>query len=131
MAIKRRLSRRIHKSVQSGARKYARQMGEIALAWNALQDGLFILFWIVSTNRRQQEYPIAHAIWHSFQSDKAQREMLLAVASANPLLPRKLVDHLKWLVKLTTDLSAYRNAVLHTPVKFAAGISGYVEAIPQ
>jgi hypothetical protein len=126
-----RLSRRLHKPIQSAARKHARQIGEIALAWNLLQDALFVLFWVVATQSRHEEHSKAHAIWHSFQSDKAQRDMLLATARADQRIPKKLLDHIKWVVECTGKLAPFRNDAIHTPVKFAVFQGGKVVPIPQ
>jgi len=117
---RRRLSRRLHKTIQSAARRHARQIGEIVLAWNLLQDTLFVLFWVVVTHSRHEEHEKALAIWHSFQNDKSQRDMLLATARADKRLPKKLLAHLKWIVDRSTDLSVARNIAVHTPVKFAS-----------
>jgi len=127
---KRKLSRRVPKLIQSSARKHARQIGEIALAWNALQDALFVLFWAIATENRYEDYHKAHAIWHTLQSDRLQRELLMAVANANLNLPKRLVGHLKWVVERTAKLSEFRNDAIHTPVRFVPLTSGQAIPIP-
>jgi hypothetical protein len=128
---KRRLSRRIPKSIQFAVRKHARQIGEIALAWNALQDALFVIFWTTATENRDDDYSIAYAIWHTFQSDRSQRELLMAVATANAKLPKGLVGHLKWAVDRASELSTFRNDAVHTPVRFIPISGGQPIPIPD
>lgn len=132
---KHNLSRRIPKEFQSAARKHARQIGEVALAWNHLQDALFNLFWVFTTEGTQKNkrdrWPISHAIWHSFQSDKAQREMLLVVVKADARVPQKLRGQIKWIVDHTKKLGTFRNDAVHTPIKFALWPSGDVDTLPQ
>jgi|SRR5712691_2980420 len=125
------LSRRIPKEIQAAARKHARHIGEIVLAWTALQDSLFCLFWIVSTDHRYEDYPKSYAIWHMFQSDKSQRNMILEVARANTKLPKKLLAHIKWAVARTEDLSSFRNDAVHTPIKIRPYSSSPTVLVPM
>lgn len=119
-----KLSRRIPPGFQAAARKYARQIGEIALAWNHLQDALFTVFFALTTDGsiedRHRKHWLSHGIWHSFQSDKAQREMLLELAKKHPGVSPAFFERLKWAVDRTAELGAYRNAVVHTPVKYVS-----------
>jgi len=129
--VHRRLSRRLSKPIQSAARKHACQIGEITLAWNLLQDGLFVLFWAIASDQRHGELSKAQAVWHSHRNDKAQRDLLLAVALSDSDLPKKLQMNLKWLVDRTNELASQRNDAIHTPVKFANFQDGLVIPIPQ
>jgi hypothetical protein len=74
---------------------------------------------VVATHSRHEEYEKAHAIWHSLQSDKAQREVLIATARADRRLPKKLVDHIKWITDRAGELATARNVAIHTPANFA------------
>jgi hypothetical protein len=101
-------------------KKHARHAGEIIWCWNLLNDHLFGIFvttlGLLGTKRAHE---IGHAVWNSFQSDKAQREMLLDVAKAAfPPIPgvraeRRELAAIKWLVKQTENLSKHRNDVAH------------------
>jgi hypothetical protein len=122
---RRKLSRRRPKEFRVAAGKHARQIGEIALAWNALQHSFFVLFYKILN-----DYPRAHAIWHSLKSDRAQREMLLSVAIVSDRLPKSLIGHLAWAVRSATKLSEFRNIVIHTPVMYLDS-SGRVLTVPN
>jgi hypothetical protein len=96
--------------------RYARQVGEILYAWNELQSALFGVFWGLTETNDTHSHEIALAIWHSFQSDRAQREMLLAVAEAK-LPPRsRAITSIRWLKRATDELAIYRNDAAHTPI---------------
>jgi hypothetical protein len=59
---------------------HALAIGRIAIAWNEFQDHLGELFAILFGQRRY-----AHALraWQSLENDRAQRELLRAVALEN------------------------------------------------
>ena len=90
-----------------------------------------MLFWAITSDRRHAEHAKAQAIWHSHRSDKAQRDMLLAVALSDGQLPKKFQANVKWLVERANELAIQRNDAIHTPVKFANFQGGLVVPIPQ
>ena len=119
-------SRTIPAILRDPVKKHARHAGEILWCWNLLNDRLF---WIFVCTLEQMSWPrsheVAHAIWNSFQSDKAQRDMLLEVAKAT--FSQKLIMDpptlewvaIKWLVDRTNELSKHRNDAAHVPIVFS------------
>jgi len=79
--------------------RHARRVGEIIFAWNELQSALFGLFWGLTDGNGRNSNEIALAIWHSFQSEKAQREMLLSFARAQLLPASRALTSIRWLVR--------------------------------
>lgn len=124
------VSRRIPKKIQRAVSKHARQIGEIAFSWNLLQDAFFELFWIVTTEHKPEKHPMVHAIWHSIQSDKTQREMLRDAAMAHDSLSVRYVGNIKWAIKKAAKLSEFRNDAVHTAVRFTIS-AGRTIPIPQ
>lgn len=98
-------------------RPYALEIGKLALAWNRLQEHLALLF---STALGSGDtILLAYRVWHSSQSDRAQREMLRAAAEVTfdkeePPWPRALQDTL-WLLDKAQSLADQRNDALHSP----------------
>lgn len=58
--------------------QYARQLGEVAFAWNSAHAKLFRLFGVIVTDF---DWEAAQALWHSHGSDRLQRVMFEAVIS--------------------------------------------------
>jgi hypothetical protein len=85
--------------------RHARQVGHLVIAWNRLQSSLFHLFsqLVAPTN-----HELAHGIWHCIQSDKTQREMLVAAAKAALGKDPKMREHVEWIAKKAGELSPYR-----------------------
>jgi hypothetical protein len=114
-------ARRPDSRIRKAAQQHARQIGEIAIASNFLHGGLFRLFWTV-LDKRDVGYQMAHAIWHSHTTDRAQRELLLSIATTafhdKRRVPRILAN-IRWLIDRAGALSTYRNDAIHTPVRFA------------
>jgi hypothetical protein len=110
-----RYNRRLSKESRFTVHAWAKQTAETLWAWNSLQAQLFHLFCELLADTSTEA---AYAIWHMFQSDKNQREMLLAVAeTAFPTGSRKL-KQLAWLVASINRISPFRNAVVHTASYF-------------
>jgi len=108
--------RRTPSKVHSQAiRLHARHTGEIVIAWNALQSSLFMLFAGLFGDIHKQHF--AHKIWHTIQSDKTQRELLLNAAEAifGVRCPALLAD-IKWGLDRASQLSPYRNDAAHTAI---------------
>ena len=119
-----RYSRRIPFQISGAVKTHARQCGEISFVWNLLQDAFFHMFWGVVGDYRGDRHDMAHALWHSIQSDKTQREMLRDAAESRPDLPPELVGHIKWAVRMAEKLATFRNDAIHTPVRFAVVPTG-------
>jgi hypothetical protein len=92
--------------------RHALQVGEIIFAWNELQSALFGLFWGLTETNGPKSNEIALAIWHSFQSERAQRDMLLSVARAQLPPTSRSLTSIRWLVRAADDLGLLRNVPL-------------------
>jgi len=103
-------------------RPYVTALGQLALAWNDLQESLGALFWTVMMERPPQPGDMIFRaplwIWHSLRSDLAQREMLrAAVNHSNSDWGRSdFLKDINWLIKAATDLSHARNDAIHSPL---------------
>jgi hypothetical protein len=85
-----------------GRERHIKRMGEIVWHANQLQSGLFKVFWSILGTEKQG---LALAIWHSFKSDAAQREMLEAVAASELPAKSRELKALKWICRQATYLS--------------------------
>lgn len=74
-------------------------------------------------------YPVAYAIWHMFQSDKSQREMVLAVAAAIYPPRSLLLKQIRWLLRMADKIAPYRNAAVHVPTYFVEYLPGRANAL--
>jgi hypothetical protein len=91
-------------------KRHARQTGEVTWAWNLLHAGFFHIFSaLVSPSNKK----LASAVWHSIQSDKAQREMALASAEAILAPGTRVLANIKWLKQKADLLSPFRNDAAH------------------
>jgi hypothetical protein len=101
---------------------YATALGQVAMAWNDLQENLKGLFWTLSMNGPPQEGDsINYAplfVWGSLQSDRQQRGLLKALVKhssvdwGRPNLP----DDAEWLIKEVDDVESARNDCVHSPL---------------
>ena len=96
---------------------YVTAIGQAALAWNALHEGLGILFWALNGRIAKQR---PQAIWNSTDNDVAKRKLLAAVAMTltnNHLaLYPKMEDDLGWLLDRTNAVGKARNDAVHSPL---------------
>ena len=98
-------------------------VGEVAFHWNLLHERLGELFGLIVGTTRA----IGMAVWYSIQSDRGQREMLLAALRAiEPerleKFPKAAAD-MKWLANYVTEtLADRRNAAIHAPCEAQMGV---------
>lgn len=90
--------------------EYAKELGYVTWAWNALHADLADLFFVVSG---LPDAATARAIWYSQKSDKGAREMLEAVASARLKGHTNLLTELGWFLDEIGKTSAFRNDAFH------------------
>jgi hypothetical protein len=87
-----------------------RDIGHAAYLWNRIQEAWFLIFTCLL-----KDVPLsaAEAIFRQFDSDRAQRELVLAVADA--MLDAKDPKRVRigQLCAKTNDESGYRNSLLH------------------
>jgi hypothetical protein len=105
----------------SGAafRPYALAIGQMALAWNDLQERLSLLFDQVLG---MPGHNASLKIWHSTTQDRAAREMLKAILDEVPLrwlrgFPNAQ-DDIEWVLAKTENLENERNNIIHAPLIF-------------
>ncbi len=109
--------------------QYAKALGELSLAWNDLHEMLGNLFW-VSLGIPNGVMPLD--VWHSSNSDRAQRDMLKAIAESHAIggdLTKTAKIEILWVLKRAISLEDTRNNALHSPV-FQSG-NDPVEAAHQ
>ena len=111
-------ARQIAPQFRAVTARHARHIGEIAWAWNSLQANLFGIFAAIVS---PENLPLAHGLWHLIQSDKTQREMVIAAAQAG-VADKRMRDSIEWVCKQAERLSPHRNDAAHTPmaVEFTA-----------
>lgn len=87
------------------------KVGEITWAWNRLQAAFaWIFIGFVSTKENQ----VGRVIWNAIASDKAQRDILLALCKDK--LNKAQYAEICWAVDQANKLSSYRNAFIHSPM---------------
>ena len=101
---------------------YVAALGQLALAWNDLQESLRGLYWTLSMQGFPQagdfvNYAPLH-VWSSIPSDRQQRGMLKAlVENIPPYWGReKLAEDVCWLIEKATALEQARNDCVHSPL---------------
>lgn len=111
--------RRLMHGSRASIKQYAALTAEMLWAWNRLNSTLLDLFrFLLNAQGADVTEEAANAIWHAFQSDKAQRDMLRAVADAT-LPPRSTkLKQIRWIINSINRIAPYRNAVIHVPVIF-------------
>jgi hypothetical protein len=103
---------------------YLHKLALLLLAWNDLHQELSQLFAVLSASDE------AYNIWHSTDSDSAQRKMLRKVINSGVnRLPRAKQEGPKWakrakcdiedlLNQIDTAMRGQRNDVIHSPYQF-------------
>ena len=122
-----KVNRRVPGLFQATYRRHAIHVGEIAVAWNALQSGLFQVFWALVS---PDNHAVAFGLWHCIQSDKTQREMLLAVAKA-ALSEGRMRRNVEWMCAKAELISPHRNDAAHTPISVYFGSTAGFSVIPN
>lgn len=114
--------RRSRRYTSAEFKPYVTALGQLALAWNDLQEHLASLFWTVMMDGPPREgdtynYKALWA-WHAIKSDRSQRAMLKGVVSHLPSdwgRP-KLQEDVKWLLDRAEELEDWRNDAIHSPL---------------
>jgi hypothetical protein len=104
------IQRSLNGPSRSAMKRHARQTGEIMWAWNLLHAGFFHIFAAIVS---PSNHKAALAVWHSVQSDKAQREMAVAAAKSALPVESRLLKNIEWVGKRAEDLSHFRNDAAH------------------
>ncbi len=93
--------------------KHLAYIGEVAWRWNCVCVNLMLVF---SHLVDPKDYSIGRGIWLALASDKAQREVLEALAKARLKRNPRTLKNILWAIDQVGKLSGYRNAVIHAPV---------------
>jgi hypothetical protein len=110
---------------------YFTALGEVAHAWNHLQEEFAHLFCIVAG----LDNSMGSAIWHSLVSDRAQREMVRAavnVAASDEDWVKKFPQvrgDIEWALDKADCIAERRNRAIHAPCSVGIG-AGDFEIIP-
>jgi hypothetical protein len=93
---------------------HALAIGRIVIAWNEFQEDLGLIF---ARLFHRTDYRSALAAWHALENDRAQREMLRAVAKLKLGSESKAFRETNWLLEQAhQQLSNQRNFGIHTPL---------------
>jgi hypothetical protein len=107
---------------------HASAIGKIVIAWNQFQETLGETFGrFMGTSGYKQ----ALAAWQSLQNDRAQREMLRAVAAVTLDEKSRCYQEINWALKWADrHLSGWRNLGIHTPVALFTDLDGITKMVP-
>lgn len=99
-------------------RDYTRRVGEVVWAWNELHEAFALTFCKLVD---PENFLMGMTLWVTLTSDSTQRSALEAAISASwsRVLGKRERAALRWALKQTTELSQYRNDVVH-------GITGWL-----
>jgi hypothetical protein len=102
-------------------RPYVTALGQLALAWNDLQESLAALFWTLMNPSPMAgdivNYTPLH-VWASIKSDRTQRDMLKAISKHPPAFWNRseIETEIGWLVDRASELENLRNDAIHSPL---------------
>lgn len=112
-----KVPRRTSARVRKAASPYTRPLGELVWAANGLHSAFQFLFH--ATLRHESVSVVAaKAMWFSFKSDAAAREMLGAVIDAQLNPESEFYRETKWALHVANFLTGRRNDFVHTPMAF-------------
>ncbi len=106
-------------------------VGKCVYEWNQLHESMGLLLSRIVAPNEPWSKPLL-AMWNSLQSDRAQREMLLAASNAT--FPKKAErktspcprEDIAWLVNKTNHLSDDRNNIVHAPLTVLSQAEGKI-----
>lgn len=105
-------------------RPYVTALGQLALAWNDLQESLAGLFWTAMLSGPPQAGDFVDyrplRIWHAIRSDRSQKDMLRAILVHYRVDWKRptFIDDVKWLLGAAEGLENARNDAIHSPLFF-------------
>ena len=108
--------RRLPEPFEATVKKYSAQVGEVIWAWNYCHAALANLFYVIVS---PQNLMLGHAIWHTSQSDAAQREFLLASAKVSLAKKPRMLAKIEWAKQNADKLSVFRNDTAHLATSFS------------
>lgn len=120
------LNRDMPRPFKPAIKKHAKEIGEIAWAWNGLQAQFLSIFSMLVDKTTLTP---GINIWHVVLSDKTQRDMLIAVAKARLPDDNPILQEILWTCSKAGELSGYRNAFVHAPIVYMAKGKGYTAVV--
>jgi hypothetical protein len=125
----RTISRRVPSAQRPIIKRHSQHVGEITIAWNWVNASLMAVF---ETLVNKSKVDVGITIWHFFQSDKQQRELLRAIAGVTLPPKSRILKSIEWLVDSLNDISTYRNDAVHAAISFhSPENSGRLELLPD
>jgi hypothetical protein len=119
---------RPRKNRQRPTDEHALAIGRIAISWNEFQESLAELFARLFGKRRWRH---ALAAWQALSNDRAQRDMLRAVAEARFGTDSRASQEVGWLVdQAHQHLSDGRNTGIHMPLMVLRDLNDIVSILP-
>jgi hypothetical protein len=107
---------------------HERAIGKIVIAWNEFQQELAQLFGSLFGRRG---WPLALTAWHALDNDRAQRNMLRAVARVKLGPNDPLLVEIEWLINSSNHIADQRNIGIHMPVMKFTDLNGTFQVLPQ
>jgi hypothetical protein len=110
------------KELREAFAPYAESIGYLVYAWNELHDRLCQMFQIMVQSPSPQ---LAGAVWHSTDSDYAQRKMLRAAVEKTTRVNKSQRGDILWaLNKIDATLRHGRNDAIHAPLAIYHAMAG-------
>jgi hypothetical protein len=105
-----------HKFSERGYAPYTKAIGEVALAWNDLNEQMSVLFSCLMGGGQMGR---ALALWHAPTTDRPKRLLLFAAAQFPAPEQKKiarLFDDVKWITDRAQEFEDARNNAVHSPL---------------
>lgn len=107
--------RQLPQELSDAVNEFAAPVGQVMWAWNYCHSSFGRLF---STIASPTNLRIGHALWHALQSDRAQRQLLLAAAKAALYANKPMLRQVEWAAKSADSLATIRNDAAHVATAF-------------
>jgi hypothetical protein len=114
--------RQLAKEFRKPIRAFAAPAGQVVWASNYCHSALHGLFCTIVD---QANLDMGNAIWHSQQSDKHQRDMLLAAAEVALAKNKPALRCVRWAINRANALATKRNDAVHMAPIFQSTGSGF------
>jgi hypothetical protein len=109
--------------------RYAVELGYLAINWNNLHEHLAQIFEASFPSTKKNDR-LALAVWHSVNSDLAQRKMLRAIADRAQHLGVASKEEIIWLLNKADSFADRRNDAIHSPF-IPANATTYWALVPD
>jgi hypothetical protein len=112
--------------IRPSVKKHAARIGEIAWAWNNVCTNLLAIF---AKLLDPKDYRPGISIWTTLQNDKSQRDILIALAKVRLSEDSQILKELIWTCDQIGQLSGYRNAFIHAPIRVEITLASLKDAM--